>query len=31
MRFDYGFQLRDSGMGLDRGASRMHVGATLAY
>jgi len=31
MRFDYGFQLRDSGMGLGLGDSRMHVGAILAY
>ena len=31
MRFDYGFQLRDSGIGLGLGDSRMHVGATLSY
>jgi hemolysin activation/secretion protein len=31
MRFDYGFQLRESGIGLGMGDSRMHVGATLAY
>jgi hemolysin activation/secretion protein len=31
MRFDYGFQLRESGMGLGFGDSRMHIGGTLAY
>lgn len=31
MRFDYGFQLRESGMGLGLGDSRMHIGGTLAY
>ncbi len=31
MRFDYGFQLRDSGQGLGLGDSRMHIGATMSY
>lgn len=31
MRFDYGFQLRDSGQGLGLGDSRMHIGGTLSY
>lgn len=31
MRFDYGFQLRDSGQGLGLGDSRVHLGATISY
>ncbi len=31
MRFDYGFQLLDSGQGLGLGDSRMHVGGTISY
>lgn len=31
MRFDYGFQLRNIGMGLGLGDSRMHLGGTIAY
>jgi len=31
MRFDYGFQLRESGMDLGLGDSRVPLGATLAY
>lgn len=30
-RFDYGFQLEDSGVGLGLGDSRMHIGGVLAY
>lgn len=31
MRLDCGFQLRESGMGLGLGDSRIHLGGTLAY
>ncbi|HRQ89208.1 MAG TPA: BamA/TamA family outer membrane protein, partial [Bacteroidia bacterium] len=31
LRFDYGFQLEDSGAGLGMGDSRAHIGAVLAW
>jgi len=31
MRFDYGFQLRESGQNLGLGDSRMHIGGTVSY
>jgi len=31
MRFDYGFQLRDSGQGYGLGDSRMHLGGAISY
>lgn len=31
MRLDYGFQLRESGMGTGLGDSRIHLGGTLTY
>lgn len=31
MRFDYGFQLEDSGMALSQGDSRAHLGVVVAY
>lgn len=31
MRFDYGFQLRESGQGLNLGDSRMHLGGTVSF